>query len=84
MTLSRTQLDTLRNLARKKAGGEVGWVAIAEARALTALGLATRNRSGWEITADGEIALGSQAPEDIGDNGVGVLPFPPRDQAGRL
>ena len=35
MTLSDGQLLALRNLSRKKAGAEVGWIAIAEARDLT-------------------------------------------------
>ncbi len=61
MTLSPSQLDALRNLSRKKAGAEVGWIAIAAARALTDLGLAARDRSGWLITADGEAMLGTQA-----------------------
>ena len=59
--LSQSQLDALRNLSRKKAGAEVGWIAIAAARALTDLGLAARDRSGWLITAAGEAMLGKQA-----------------------
>ena len=57
MTLTDAQIEALRNLARKKAGGVVGWIGIAEARALTELGFATRNRSGWEITDAGASAL---------------------------
>lgn len=56
-TLSTDQLNTLRNLADKKAGVDVGWVTIAIAQELTELGLATRTRSGWEITPAGEDAL---------------------------
>jgi hypothetical protein len=52
--LSQSQLAALRNLSRKKAGADVGWIAIAAARALTDLGLAARERSGWQITAEGE------------------------------
>jgi hypothetical protein len=55
--LSPAQIDALSNLARKKAGDDVGWVAIAQARELTDLGLAVRTRSGWEITDAGETAL---------------------------
>lgn len=57
MDLTEAQLDALSNLARKKAGEIVGWIAIAEARALTDLGFATRNRSGWQITEAGVTAL---------------------------
>ena len=78
MTLSPAQLDTLRNLSRKKAGDVVGWVAIAEARELTELGLAARNRSGWEITAEGEVALDRQGPTTSVESAGGTLPFPPR------
>lgn len=79
VTLSTGQLDTLRNLAGKKAGGDVGWVNIAKARELTALGLAARNQSGWVITTSGEAALeqdGGPAPAKGADT---TLPFRPRD-----
>jgi hypothetical protein len=70
LVLSDAQIDALRNLARKKAGDVVGWIAIAEARALTELGFATRNRSGWEITDAGVAALahrgsGANAPSTV-------------------
>jgi hypothetical protein len=55
--LSAGHLDALRNLARKRDGQQVGWIAIAEAQGLTDLGLARRNRSGWEITASGQATL---------------------------
>jgi len=57
MELSRGALGALRNLSQKKQGRPVDWIAIADARALTELGLAERNRSGWQITAAGETAL---------------------------
>jgi hypothetical protein len=47
----------LQNLGRKKAGLEVDWINIADARALTDLGLAERTQSGWVITAAGAGAL---------------------------
>ena len=78
--LSPAQFDALSNLARKKAGDDVGWVAIAEARELTDLGLALRTRSGWEITDSGEAALGEYAasrPDDLPD---APIPFGPRGQ----
>ena len=57
MTLSDGQLAALRNLSEKKAGGDVGYISITDARSLTDLGLAERNRAGWQITVDGEVAL---------------------------
>lgn len=57
MVLSDAQIEALRNLARKKAGEVVGWIGIAEARGLTELGFATRNRSGWQITDAGVLML---------------------------
>ena len=57
MTLSDGQLTALRNLAAKKGGSAVDWINIADARALTELGLAERNREGWIITQAGEAAL---------------------------
>jgi hypothetical protein len=55
--LDSGQLDALRELARKKAGGEVPFVNIANARALTELGLAERSREGWDITPEGSAHL---------------------------
>ena len=57
MTLSDGQLVALRNLSKKKAGAIVGWIDIAEARALTDLGLAARTAGGWRITPEGEERL---------------------------
>ena len=62
MKLSDGQLDALRNLSRKKAGAEVGWIGIAEARDLTELGFAARKASGWEITAAGAARLEQEHP----------------------
>jgi hypothetical protein len=64
MVLSDRQLTALRNLARKKAGHDVDWINIADARALTELGLAERNREGWNITAAGLAALSDQPEPD--------------------
>ena len=60
MRLTNGQLDALRNLSRKKAGLEVGWIVIADALGLTKLGFAARNRSGWQITAAGASLLAHQ------------------------
>ena len=59
--LTSDQLDALRELARKKAGGEVPFVNIACARALTELGLAERSREGWDITSAGSALLARMA-----------------------
>ena len=79
MTLTDGQLDALRNLSRKKAGLDVGWIVIADARGLTDLGFAARNRSGWQITAAGasllvhhEMNSGSNpSPLTLGGAGTG-------------
>jgi len=51
--LSDSDLNALRNLAGKQKGEPVPFINIAAARSLTDLGLATRNREGWEITSEG-------------------------------
>ncbi|MDR3510404.1 MAG: hypothetical protein P4L73_02125 [Caulobacteraceae bacterium] len=65
-SLSAGQLSALRNLSDKKAGRDVDWITISDARALTDLGFAQRNQAGWQITAQGEAALlaadGSRPP----------------------
>ena len=60
MTLSDRLLTALENLARKKAGHDVDWINIADARELTDLGLAQRSREGWDITAAGASALAAR------------------------
>lgn len=62
MTISDKELAALHNLADKQAGQEVDWINIADARALTELGLARRNRGGWEITPEGLALLKRQEP----------------------
>jgi hypothetical protein len=57
MPLSDGQLAALKNLARKRDGQLVDWINIADARALTDLGLAERSQEGWDITAAGTEAL---------------------------
>ena len=74
MKLSDRQLDALRNLSRKKAGADVGWIAIAEARDLTEFGFATRKASGWEITAAGAARLEQERP--VREAGDTVVEFP--------
>jgi hypothetical protein len=61
MTISDKEMAALHNLADKQAGKDVDWINIADARALTGLGLARRNRGGWEITSEGLALLRAQA-----------------------
>jgi len=63
MPLSEGQLTALRNLSLKRAGKPVDFINIADAQALTDLGLAVRSREGWEITSEGE-ALLAATPND--------------------
>jgi hypothetical protein len=72
LRLSAPHLDALRNLSRKQAGFEVGWIAIAEALELTARGFAVRDRSGWHITPEGEAALAAQG---VSGGAAAILPF---------
>ncbi len=72
MSLTPGLLAALENLSRKKAGEEVDWIKIADARALTELGLAERNREGWNITPAGVAALAERG--DIHS----TSPDPPR------
>ena len=60
MALSEGQLSALRNLASKQAGKPVDFINIADARALTELGLAIRSREGWGITPAGAEALAAE------------------------
>jgi hypothetical protein len=78
MALSADQLDTLRNLSRKKAGAEIGFIRIAAARELTDLGLALRNPSGWQITADGEAFVVAHDEADEAAGTFVALRFRPR------
>ena len=65
--LTSGQLETLQDLARKKAGETVGYVNIADARALTDLGLAQRSREGWDITPAGIALLARPAGPPVVD-----------------
>ena len=61
MKLSGGQVTALQNLDRKLAGEDVAWISIADARALSELGLAERNRAGWNITSAGQAWLRERA-----------------------
>ena len=75
--LTEGRLEALRNLARKQAGDVVGWIRIAEARALTELGLAARDQGGWRITESGKAALSALAPAKAKAEAT-ILQFHPR------
>ena len=68
-SLTDGQLQALRNLAAKRSGVITAFVNIADARELTALGLAARSRQGWDITAMGLARL-AVADESGGDHGL--------------
>jgi hypothetical protein len=63
MTLTEGQMTALQNLALKQAGKQVDWINIADARALTDLGLAERGREGWTITPAGTEMLQIAKPQ---------------------
>jgi hypothetical protein len=83
LALSPGQHAALRNLAAKLAGEEVGWINIADARALSELGLAERNREGWRITDEGQAALqtaDAQAePPDDPQHNIIAIRRPPNE-----
>ena len=62
MSLEPHHQVVLANLELKARGQDVGWINIAAARALTAAGLAERNRQGWRITPAGTAALIAASP----------------------
>jgi hypothetical protein len=60
--LTDSQRLALRNLARKNAGEEVGWINIGDAIALAEAGLCRRTAEGWKITAEGQAILAEDDP----------------------
>jgi hypothetical protein len=70
MSLSVSELSALHNLADKQAGRDVDWISIADARALTELGLAKRTRSGWEITPKGVAFVKTQGGATPGPKAI--------------
>lgn len=77
--LSLNEMCALHNLAGKHAGEHVDWINIADARALTALGLARRTRSGWEITDEGEAMVQASPEAPSRSKLVGLGPSFPGD-----
>ena len=57
MTISDKQRQALANLSDKEAGETVDFINIADARALTELGLARRTPGGWQITPEGKALI---------------------------
>ena len=80
MNPTASQLDALRDLSRKHGGEAVGFMNIADAQALTAMGLALRGQQGWVITEAGSALLaalpGSQPTTDA-DKGSDLLKWRP-------
>lgn len=66
--LTSGQRETLRDLARKNAGETIGFINIADARALTELDLAQRSREGWDITPAGLALLADQPKPPASDD----------------
>lgn len=60
--VSERELHALRNLAEKKAGADVPFINIADARRLADLGYAIRSHQGWDITPEGSAALARRSP----------------------
>jgi len=55
--LTDGQLRALRNLSAKRDGSVTAFLNISDAQHLTELGLASRSRQGWDITAAGSAYL---------------------------
>jgi hypothetical protein len=51
--LDEGRLRALQNLSKRQQGHDVGFINIADARALTELGFALRTPQGWQITESG-------------------------------
>ena len=71
ISLNPTEALALGNLARKHDGFDVGYIRIAEARALTEMGFAQRQPSGWRITEAGlahfkQFVSSKDSPAEIG------------------
>jgi hypothetical protein len=76
--LSGDELQALRNLAKKQSGEPVEFINIADARALTELGLAVRTQQGWVITEAGTRLLNGDGPAPTSETPTSVTPFTPK------
>lgn len=63
--LTEGELIALRNLSEKHAGNVTPFLRIADAQQLVELGLASRSRQGWDITAAGSAFLVRQGGEPL-------------------
>lgn len=63
--LTEGELIALRNLSEKHAGNVTPFLRIADAQQLVELGLASRSRQGWDITAAGSAFLVRQGSEPL-------------------
>lgn len=63
--LTEGELLALRNLSEKHAGNVTPFLRIADAQQLVELGLASRSRQGWDITAAGSAFLVRQGDDRI-------------------
>jgi len=68
----------LRDLFKKQAGEDVEFINIADARALTELGLAIRSQQGWVITEAGSRLLNGEGSAGAEEASTSVTPFTPR------
>lgn len=77
--LTSGQRTALQNLARKQAGRDVDWINISDARGLTDLGLAERNREGWNITPKGLAVLEEHPTTEVVEDASNItnLQAPP-------
>jgi hypothetical protein len=77
MSITDKELQALRNLSKKQSGEDVDFINIADARALTELGLASRNQQGWAITEAGAALLsGNDGAPAAATGATSVTPFP--------
>ena len=76
--LSADELQALRNLSKKQGGEDVAFINIADARALTELGLAVRTQQGWVITDAGARLLNGEDAASTDQATSSVTPFTPK------
>ena len=63
MELTPGERIALENLTRKAIGEDLGWINIANARALAERGLCARDRQGWRVSDEGKRMVGEIASE---------------------
>ena len=76
--LSASQRQALINLSKKQSGEEVEFINIADARALTELGLASRTQQGWVITSLGASLLQGEDGAAPAPGGSSITRLTPR------